>query len=318
MTVEREGSGRLRGWNENLVFAVALIPPTLWATSIVAAKVVVGSVPPFTAATVRFLMATAILWGLWASLPEQRQPPKRSDWAWLALAGFFQTSLYFALQYAGLKYTTAANTAVIVNVRPIFVAVLAVFVLDERLNRKTVIAIVLGFTGVLIIASQGSLKNLNLSTSAFLGDMLIVLNALSGAIGLILTKKVLGKFLPFSALVFTVTFGTIGLLPFAAFEIWRGEGVRATSWLPWLLLVYQAIFCTVIAHFLWNNVLSRLEASRSAVFLYVTPVVGVVLAYLLLGESITVSLAIGGFLVLFGAYQSTRPASPRHPATVKG
>jgi len=260
-------------------------------------------------------MASAIMWLLWASVPERRQRPKGSDWVFLALAGFFQTSLYFALQYAGLKLTSAGNTAIIVNIRPIFVAILAVFLLNERLTGRTLIAIVMGFTGVLIIASQGSFENLSLSTDHFLGDMLIVLNALSGAIGLILTKKVLGTFNPFSALVFTITFGTIGLIPFAALEIQQTGGIPSTTtWLPWFLLVYQAIFCSVVAHFLWNNVLSRLEASRSAVFLYVTPVVGVILAYFLLDESVTIYLAIGALLVLAGTYQSTRPDRSHKPA----
>jgi drug/metabolite transporter (DMT)-like permease len=304
---EPGGSPGSQGWRGGFIFVVALIPPTLWATSIIAAKVVVRSLPPFTAATARFALATAIMWGLWTFLPKRRQRPEGRDWVFLALAGFFQTSLYFALQYAGVKLTSAASTAVIVNTRPIFVAILAVFLLDEKLRGKTIFAIIMGFTGVLIIASQGSLQNLSLSTDHFLGDMLIVFNALSGAVGLVLTKKVLGRFNPFAALVFTVTFGAIGLIPFAVFEIWQGEGVPPTTWLPWLLLIYQAIFCTVIAHFLWNNVLSRLDASKSAVFLYVTPVVGVILAYLLLDEPITIYLAIGAVLVLVGAYQSTRP-----------
>jgi drug/metabolite transporter (DMT)-like permease len=308
---------RSPSWGSNFIFVVALIPPTLWATSIIAAKVVVSSLPPFTAATARFVLATAIMWGLWAFLPERRQRPQGRDWVFLALAGFFQTSLYFALQYAGVKLTSAANTAVIVNVRPIFVTMLAVLLLNERLTARTVAAIILGFSGVLIIASQGSLEELSLATDHVLGDMLIVLNALSGAIGLILTKKVLGTFNPLAAMIFTITFGTIGLIPFAAFEIWRTGGIPATTWLPWLLLVYQAVFCSVVAHFLWNNVLSRLDASKSAVFLYVTPVVGVILAYFLLGEAITVYFAIGAILVLAGAYQSTRPDRVRRPSPAR-
>lgn len=311
-------AGHSRGRQKNLIFAVALVPPTLWATSIVAAKVVVNSLPPFTSATVRFIMASVIMWGLWVAFPDQQQRPEGRDWIWLAIAGFFQTSLYFALQYAGVELTSAANASVIVNVRPIFVAILAIFLLGEKLSPKTVTAIALGFVGVLIVTSQGSLKNLSLSTTHFLGDMLIVLNALSGAIGLVLTKKVLRKFRPLPALVYTISFGAIGLLPFAGFEMWQRGGVPPASWLPWLLLVYQAVFCSVAAHFLWNNVLVRLEAAQSAVFLYVSPIVGVILANLLLGEALTIYLAIGAVLVLVGAYQTTRPDHSFTPVTVRG
>jgi drug/metabolite transporter (DMT)-like permease len=318
MMFKRGSAGSARTWHNNLVFIVALIPPILWATSIVAAKVVVSSFPPFTAATVRFVMASVIMWELWAALPDQRQWPERSDWAWLVITGFFQTSLYFALQYAGVELTSASNASIIVNVRPIFVAVLALFLLGEKLTRKTILAIAMGFVGVLIVTSNGSLENLSLSTTHFLGDMLIVLNALSGAVGLVLTKRVLRQFRPLPALVFTLTFGAVGLLPFAGFEIWQRGGMPSTSWLPWLLLVYQAIFCSVVAHFLWNNVLVRLDASKSAVFLYVSPIVGVILANLLLGEAVTVYLALGAVFVLVGAYQATWPDRVRVPATAKG
>jgi drug/metabolite transporter (DMT)-like permease len=304
-----------KGWQEGLLFAVALIPPTLWATSIIAAKVVVGSLPPLTAAAIRFLMAAAIMWGLRATLPGPWQRPQGRDWIWLALTGFFQTSLYFAFQYAGVEYTSAGNASIIVNIRPIFVAILALFLLNERLTRNTMVAILLGFAGVLIITSQGSLKNLSMSTTHFLGDMLIVLNALSGAVGLVLTKKVLGKFRPLPALVYTISFGALGLLPFAAAEMWWRGGLPSTNWLPWLLLVYQAVFCSVVAHFLWNNVLSRLEASKTAVFLYVTPIVGVILANVLLGEVITIYLLIGAVLVLGGTYQVARPRRAPKPVT---
>jgi len=55
--------------------------------------VVVADLPPFTAATARFLLAAAVLWLFWLLWPNQRQQVARGDWKWLAVAGFFQTSL---------------------------------------------------------------------------------------------------------------------------------------------------------------------------------------------------------------------------------
>lgn len=309
LQVNLSKSGRRR-----LVFVAALIPSALWATSIVTAKVVVASLPPFTVAALRFLMAATIMWGLRLLLPGQWQRPRGGDWLWLALTGFFQASLNFAFQYAGVKYTTAANASVVVNVRPIFVALLAVFVLNEKLNRNTLAAIILGFAGVLIITSKGSLHNLSLSADHSLGDVLILLNALSGAIGVVLTKKVLRKFSPLSALLYTLSFGALGLLPFAAIELLPRGGLPSAGWLPWLLLVYHATFCTVVAHILWNNALARLEASKTAVFLYVMPIFGVILANLLLDEAITLPLVIGAVLVLAGTYQAARPQPSQKPA----
>ena len=59
------------------------------------------------------------------AITKRGQPVQRGDWLWLALSGLLQTSIYFALQYAGIALTTASNTSVIVNARPAFVVVLA-------------------------------------------------------------------------------------------------------------------------------------------------------------------------------------------------
>jgi len=268
--------------------------------------VVVADLPPFTAATARFLLAAAVLWLFWLLWPNQRQQVARGDWKWLALAGFFQTSLYFALQYAGVASTSASNATVIVNTRPIFAVLLAALFLRERLTWQKVLAIILGFLGVLVITSQGSLNNLRWSTAHTFGDLLILLNALSGAIGLVLTKRVLRKYRPFPALVYTISFGALGLLPFAGLEIYRQGGIPMAGWLPWTLLLYQALFCSLVAHILWNNVLARLEASQTAVFIYLSPVIGVLLSWLLLDEKISMTLVLGGAFVIAAAYLSTR------------
>ncbi|UCC75995.1 MAG: DMT family transporter, partial [Anaerolineales bacterium] len=99
------------------IMAEAVIAAALWGTSYVAAKVVVQSLPPLTAAAFRFLTVAVLLWI--ATLVTGRwQAVQRGDWQWLALAGLLQTSIYFSLQYVGIQLTSASNTSVIVNVRP--------------------------------------------------------------------------------------------------------------------------------------------------------------------------------------------------------
>ena len=284
----------------------AVIPPALWASSVVAAKLVVATTPPFTAATIRFLMAAALMWVVWLVYPGARQHVELRDYPFLAVAGFFQTSLYFALQYAGVEHTTAGNASVLVNTRSLIVLVLAALFLRERLSTAKVAAILVGFAGVLVITARGSLSNLSWASDHAWGDLLILANALSGAIGLVLTKRVLSKYRPVPALVHTMTWGAIGLLPFGAFEAVRLGGIPPIGFDPWLILVYQAVFCSLVAHMIWNNVLVRMQASQAAVFIYVSPLVGVLLAWLLLGESIPPSLLLGTGLIVLAAHLSSK------------
>ena len=117
---------------EGRVIVWAAGAAVLWGTSYIAAKFVVQSVPPFTAAGFRFLVVAIVALGL-AAVTGQWQKVERGDWPYLALAGLFQTTFYFALQYAGIGMTTAVNTSVIVNSRSIFVVILSYLVLHEVL-----------------------------------------------------------------------------------------------------------------------------------------------------------------------------------------
>jgi drug/metabolite transporter (DMT)-like permease len=276
----------------------------LWGTSYVAAKYAVGYIPPFSAAAFRFGIVAAIcLPLLWVT--RKGQKIERGDWAGLSMVGLFQTSFYFALQYAGIKLTTASNTSVIVNVRPVFAAILSAVVLHESISSRKAAGILLAFLGVFTLSTKGSLAAFSLQSDHVFGDFLILLNAISGAIGLVVNKRVLAKFRPFPAMVYTQTIGAIGLLPFAAVEIAsRGSFPRAPA-LPWLMLVFQGVFSTILAHIFWNRALARLEASRAAVFIYIAPLTTGILSWLLLRESLGVPFAIGALLVLVGAYLTT-------------
>jgi drug/metabolite transporter (DMT)-like permease len=286
-------------------FVFAVIAPSLWATSFLAVKFAVQSIPPLTAAAFRFLIVGAILWGLlW--LLRQGQPVSWRDVPLLALTGLFQTTFYFALQYSGLTVTSASVGAILVNTRPVFVALIAILFLQEHLGGTETLGILIAFGGVVLTTIQGPNAQLVFDSRHLMGDLLLLLNALSGAIGLVLTKRVLRTFKPIAALVYTNSFGALGLLPFAAWELAHGASVSSPSAAPWLVLVYQAIFTTVIAHILWNTALSRVEASWAAVFLYITPVVAIFLSWIVLGEPLTWPLLLGAALVILGTHLVSR------------
>lgn len=282
------------------IMAEAVIAAALWGTSYVAAKVVVQSLPPLTAAAFRFLTVAVLLWI--ATLVTGRwQAVQRGDWQWLALAGLLQTSIYFSLQYVGIQLTSASNTSVIVNVRPVFVAILSAILLRETLTMRKAAGILVAFAGIVILSTRGSLAALSLNASHVKGDFLILLNAISGALGIVVNKRVLAHYRPFPAMVYTQTFGALGLLPLAVLEVARGRSFLTASPMPWLLLLYQALFSTIVAHLLWNRALARMEASRAAVFIYIAPLVTSVLSHVLLGEAIGLHLVFGALLVFSGA-----------------
>lgn len=285
---------------DRLAIFFALVAVALFGTAYVAAKFALRELPPFTAATVRFILASIMLWTI---LLARGSPPRpsRNTWKALAIAGLFQTTFYFALQYTGLGYTSASNTALIVNTRPIFVALLSVFLLRERLGWRKAAGIAVAFSGVVLLITEGSLSTFSLSSAHAFGSMLILLNAISGAIGLIYNKQALGDFPIVPTIVYATTIGTLGLVPLAAYEI-ATKGFPDGSATSWGAVVYMAIFCSVVPYLFWYTALSRLEASQTAVFLFIVPIISVILSFLILGEPLTVYLVIGAVFVLSGAY----------------
>jgi drug/metabolite transporter (DMT)-like permease len=285
---------------DRLAIFFALVAVAQFGTAYVAAKLALRELPPFTAATGRFMLSSAILWGI---LLAQGGPPKphREDWKALTVAGLFQTTFYFALQYTGLGYTSASNTALIVNARPIFVALLSVFLLHERLGWRKAGGIVVAFAGVVLLITEGSLSTFSLSSSHAFGDALILLNAISGAIGLIFNKRALNHLRVLPTITYTTTVGTLGLIPLAGYEI-ATYGFRQGTLTSWGAVIYMSIFCSTVPYLFWYTALSRLEASQTAVFLFFVPIISVILSFFILGESVTVYLVIGAVLVLSGAY----------------
>lgn len=275
---------------------LSLIASTLiMGSAYVAAKLALDDSGPFVTAFFRFLIASLVCWPV-LYLVGGVQPVRRHHIGYLLGYGLFQTTLYFALQYLGLRYTTASNTALIVNTRPLFMALLALFFFKERFNLVQWIAFLLSFSGVLIILYNPGVAIMPNHT---FGDFLIVLDALCGALGVLLGKKLLYDFKPFTILVYQITIGTIGLLPLALIET---NGHLFTARVNWGIVLFLAIFLTAIAQSLFNFGLSKLPVSNTAVYFFFIPVINVILAYYMFSEPITVSLVIGGILIIGGTY----------------
>ena len=267
----------------------------LSGSAYVGAKLALQGVGPFTTAFLRFLIACVICWPI-LLLTHGARPVRQEHILPLIGFGFFQTTLYFALQYVGLKYTTADNTALIVNTRPLFVALLAVIIFRERFTFLQWAAFLLSFCGVLIVLYN---PGASFMPNHLFGDSLIVLNALSGAIGIMFGKKLLKNYKPFTILVYQITVGMIGLFPLALYETGGQFSPAQVAWGP---IIFLAIFTTAIAQTFFNWGLSRVPVSSTGVYFFIIPVVNIILAHFMFGEPITWLLLLGGGLIVTGVY----------------
>lgn len=227
------------------------------------------------------------------------------DWALIAGIGLAGYALPLALGNIGLKTSSSISGALLIGVEPVAIVALANLFLGERMNPLKAVSLLAGTAGALFIAFQG-LPRLDGAFSAQLaGDLILAASAAAWGLYTVLGKPLLGRVDPLDLTAIT------SLLAFAGVSVWAVPGLSPQSWLaagprPWLALLYLAAIGSFVGALLWNMALKGGEASRTANFIFLQPLVGVVIGAGLMGETITRWTVAGGALVLFGMWAATR------------
>lgn len=266
--------------------ALFLFLSIVFASDLVAIKLGLGEVSPLLLAGLRYALSGLILLMVTLALPKSRSISQRK-----LLNAFFLgvlATIEFACLYLGMQYISAGETSILYYTQPIFVAGLATLFLNEPFSLKKAAALAFGFVGTLLIFLE------NLSTSvASVGGILVLSSAVTWAGGTVLYKKLVGNenFLPVTS-VLLVSSGTF-LLAFSPFF----ETTLAVSVSLVLTLVYLIVVCSAIGIALYYYLLRRYEATRVSIWLFLVPVFGVLLGWLVLGEQVHPNAVVGIFCV---------------------
>ena len=198
-------------------------------------------------------------------------------------------TLLYTFQFYGVKYSSAAHGGVLVNTNVLFIVILSVIFLKEKLNFEKVVGIFSGFTGVFLIISP------NLSFYFNAGDTLILLSAFSWAIYSIIGKKLMEEYDAITITTYTFIIGTLAFIPFLNFP----EKISLKSW---ICILYLSILCSVFGYVAWYMALEKMEASKVAVYLNLIPLFSILLAFFILKEAIAPSIIAGAILIMVGIY----------------
>ncbi len=263
----------------------------IWGASAVASKAVLAHVPPVTLACLRIAIALAVLLPLVARTGER--PARGGAPALLGLTG---VALFCLLQNVGLLYASAATTALINGAIPVVTALLAAALLGERLGGWRVAGLLVAGGGVVGVVFLGTGVTLG---DAVLGNLLPVAGAVSFAAYAVLGRRTFARGKTLAVVAGSTRYGLLFLLPGAGLEL-AAVGLGPLTMTDVLLLLYLGVGCSALAFLLCGYGLARLDAGQGAVFGNLKPLVGVVLAVVLLGESLTSGHLGGGALVLLG------------------
>lgn len=271
----------------------------LWAVGFVALKIGLQYSDPFTFLALRYVCVLAILIPLVLWL-KPSFPSNNRGWAALIGVGLFLQTGYFTFTYLSLRYgLTAGAVALITCQQPILIALLAPSIVGERVTRTRWLGLILGVVGAVIVI----ISNTNAHASSILGLVFGVLALLSISCSTFVEKRFSLPTHPVSANLVQYSVGLLFTAPLAFFL----EPMDVDwSWQFFASLSYLVFGASLLATSLLLAMIRRGDASRvSAVFFLVPPITALV-AYVLIGESLTLISLPGMVLAVAGIYIVTQ------------
>jgi drug/metabolite transporter (DMT)-like permease len=294
-----------------LAEVVLVLANLVYATSYVTTRLTLGHVGPATLALARLLIGAAILVPLAAveARPAAR-PLSAADRAAIAAMGVVGFAGAFGLANWGIAWSSATNAALLIVVEPVAIMVLSPGLLGERLSPREWAGAAVTLAGVVLIVADGVPGLTGSVTPHWQGDLILVLAGLGYASYSLIGRGVLSRHPALPVTAWSLAWGAAAMLPIAAGE-WAA-GTRP-DWSPaavWGVL-YLGVVITALGYLVWNWGLGRVRAPRAALYLNLQPLAGALLGVALLGEALTVFVALGGVLVMAGLSLTVKPGPAR-------
>lgn len=279
-------------------FLAAGVTMVFWASAFIAIRFVGEDYSPGSMALGRLVVGSVALVAVVAFRP-RRALPRGRPLALVLAYGVLWFGLYAILLNAAERHLDAGTAALIVNVGPILIAVLAGIYLKEGFPRGLVTGLVVAFGGVSTIATATSTGRHDAS-----GVLLALGAAALYAVGVLLQKQALRDVDPFTATWLGCVAGTVVCLPFAPTLV---SEVAAAPLAATAGIVYMGLFPTAVAFMTWAYALSHTSAGKLSSSSYVVPAITVLMSWALLAEVPKPLALLGGMLCLVGVALTRLP-----------
>jgi drug/metabolite transporter (DMT)-like permease len=276
-----------------------LVAVILWGTAIAPTKWALESIQPFTLLFIRLFLAGGICLLFSFKQLKRSVVHKQVPWKRMSLLSFTGVAGYFMFTSYGISLTSGLHVSIIDAALPLVTILFSAFFLKEKIRLNYWIGIVLGAIGVLLITIPSS--NVDQEVS-LIGDILILLSTFLFAFYTVLLKRPKQEQYLSNKVFTTLTLiiGAVILLPFAMAEIFYYGFPKIETWKTGFSVIYLVIGATILAYWFWNRALETVSASVSGLYLNALPLISIVASIVLLNESLTWRIVIGGSLVLFG------------------
>ena len=271
----------------------------IWGGSFLFMRVAAADFGAFPLVEVRLALGAAVLLPLW-----WRARAQFTVGLWLRIAGIAAVNsvIPFALFAWGAERAPAGIGAITNAMTVMFTALVAFLFYGERIGQRRVIGLVAGFVGVIILASDKTA-----GASVWQAALAGTTASLMYGFGINLVRHHLSSYPPGAVAAANLATGAVLLAPLAVYN-WPQHPIAAGSWISAVLL---GVLCTGIAFVFYYRLIARIGGPRTSTVTYLIPLFGVVWAWLLLGEPLTLPMALAGALILGGVGLSQKREAKR-------
>jgi drug/metabolite transporter (DMT)-like permease len=271
----------------------------IWGANFSVVKFALSDCAPLAFTTVRFVLASAAMWGVLAGTGESVRIERR-HWVpviGLALVG---TTGNQSLFISGIDRTLAGNASLILATGPVFTTLLAAAFRQERITWRAVAGGGLSVAGAGLVVLGGA-RGVGLSAGTLSGDLLVLAAAIGWAIYTVGSAPLVRRYGAIPLTATTMWIGTAGLLVVSA-PVIRAQAWTAVRPATWLAVFYSGAFSIATAYLLWAYCLRQIGSTRTVVYTNATPLVALALAWATLGEVPSVLQVVGAVGIVAGSF----------------
>lgn len=273
----------------------------VWASSFIALKSAMIDIGPYTVIFLRMIIASLCFVYFIKSF--FKYDFSKKDIKYILLLGLFEPCLYFVFEAKALQYTSASQAGMIASVMPLITAIFAGYLLKEIITRKLILGSLLAMIGVIWLSVNASTTHT--APNPMLGNFLEFCAMACGA-GYTIVAKYLSE--KYSAIFITAVqafIGAVFFFPLFLYEYNTMEMTFTSEALLWIL--YLGVVVTLGGYGLYNFALTKIDASKAAIFVNLIPIFTMLLAVIILKEVLSPTQLIASAVILVGVGISQMP-----------
>jgi drug/metabolite transporter (DMT)-like permease len=277
-----------------------IIANLIWGSASPIFKWSLQGIEPFTLGFFRFFLGALLLLPL--TLHELRVHYRH--WPKLILLSLTGITIHISLFFLGLKLTASVNAPIIASSAPIFIIIGSMIFLHEQPLPRVLIGTGISLLGILLIVFQPLFEQ-GMDTSIF-GNFLLVTATVGTVLHTLLLRNLAKHYAALTLTFWSFVIGSLGFLPFFLLETKQSEFLNTLTIQGFVGILFGALFASALAYYLYNLALKYVKASEAGIFVYMDPIVAILIAIPLLGEKITPIFILGSLLVFAGIYIAER------------